>query len=198
MIGVGGMAAVWLGCDVRLDRPVAVKLLSDNLASDPDYVRRFNREARTAARLSHPNLVKVYDFEPEGRPAVIMEYVEGGTLEDADRDAVDVEALASQLLGALEHIHAAGIVHRDVKPANVLIAADGRAMLTDFGIAQHEDATPADARRARCSERSPTWRRRCWRATAPRRGPTSTRAASCCETISRPRARSPCSGSSNG
>ena len=82
VIGVGGMAAVWLGRDRRLDRPVAVKLLSDNLASDPDYVRRFNREARTAAGLSHPNLVKVFDFEPEGRPALIMEYVEGGTLED--------------------------------------------------------------------------------------------------------------------
>src|SRR5919106_1039411 len=91
----------------------------------------------TAPRLSHPNLVKVFDFEPEGRPALVMEYVDGGTLaETANRPdtAVEVEALASQLLGALEHIHAAGIVHRDVKPANVLISKDGRALLTDFGI----------------------------------------------------------------
>jgi eukaryotic-like serine/threonine-protein kinase len=144
VLGIGGMASVWLGLDQRLDRPVAVKVLSDTLASDPEYVRRFRREAQTAARLSHPNLVKVFDFEPKGRPALVMEYVDGGTLaETANRPdtAVEVEALASQLLGALEHIHAAGIVHRDVKPANVLITKDGRALLTDFGIAQHEDAT---------------------------------------------------------
>ena len=73
VLGIGGMAAVWLGRDRRLDRPVAVKVLSDNLASDPDYVQRFRREAQTAARLNHPNLVKVYDFDPEGRPALIME-----------------------------------------------------------------------------------------------------------------------------
>ena len=144
VLGIGGMASVWLGLDQRLDRPVAVKVLSDTLASDPDYVRRFRREAQIAARLSHPNLVKVFDFEPEGRPALVMEYIDGGTLaETANRPdtAVEVEALASQLLGALEHIHAAGIVHRDVKPANVLVTKDGRALLTDFGIAQPEDAT---------------------------------------------------------
>jgi eukaryotic-like serine/threonine-protein kinase len=144
VLGIGGMASVWLGLDQRLDRPVAVKVLSDTLASDPEYVRRFRREAQIAARLSHPNLVKVFDFEPQGRPALVMEYVDGGTLaETANRPdtAVEVEALASQLLGALEHIHAAGIVHRDVKPANVLISKDGRALLTDFGIAQPEDAT---------------------------------------------------------
>jgi len=144
LIGTGGMASVWLGRDKRLDRPVAVKVLSDALAADTAYVRRFRREARLAAGLSHPNLVKVFDFEPEDRPALIMEYVEGGTLEDAvnhPHTADGVEALATQLLDALEHIHSAGIVHRDVKPANVLVAGDGRALLTDFGIAQPEDAT---------------------------------------------------------
>jgi eukaryotic-like serine/threonine-protein kinase len=144
VIGVGGMASVWLGRDERLDRPVAVKVLSDTLASDPGYVERFRREAQLAARLSHPNLVKVFDFEPKGRPALIMEYVEGGTLDETAEDpetTVEPEALATQVLGALGHIHAAGIVHRDVKPANVLVARDGRAMLTDFGIAQLEDAT---------------------------------------------------------
>lgn len=143
-IGIGGMASVWLGRDQRLDRPVAVKVLSDTLASDPAYVQRFRREAQTAARLSHPNLVKVFDYESEARPVLIMEYVEGGTLDEtANRPetAVEVEALAAQLLGVLEHIHAAGIVHRDVKPENVLIDTDGRALLTDFGIAQHQDAT---------------------------------------------------------
>jgi hypothetical protein len=144
LVGIGGMASVWEGRDQRLDREVAVKVLSDALAADPDFVARFCREAQTAARLSHPNLVKVFDYEPEGRPCLVMEYVEGGTLDDtANRPgtAVEIEALALQLLGALAHIHDAGIVHRDVKPANVLIGRDGRAMLTDFGIAQPEDAT---------------------------------------------------------
>jgi tetratricopeptide (TPR) repeat protein len=144
LIGIGGMASVWKGRDRRLDRPVAVKILSDALAADPDFVARFRREAQVAARLSHPNLVKVFDYDPEGRPCLVMEYVPGGTLADtANRPgtAVEVEALAIQLLGALEHIHAAGIVHRDVKPANVLIGRDGRALLTDFGVAQPEDAT---------------------------------------------------------
>jgi hypothetical protein len=144
LVGIGGMASVWEGRDQRLDRQVAVKVLSDALAADPDFVARFRREAQTAARLSHPNLVKVFDYEPEGRPCLVMEYVEGGTLDDtANRPgrAVEIEALALQLLSALAHIHGAGIVHRDVKPANVLIGRDGRAMLTDFGIAQPEDAT---------------------------------------------------------
>jgi eukaryotic-like serine/threonine-protein kinase len=143
-IGYGGMASVWLGCDTRLGRRVAIKVLSDTLASDPGYVERFRREARIAARLSHPNLVKVFDYEPDNRPALVMEYIEGGTLDEATRNpgtAVEPEALATQLLGALAHIHAAGIVHRDVKPGNVLIDDDGRALLTDFGIAQPENAT---------------------------------------------------------
>ena len=143
VIGVGGMASVWLGRDQRLHRSVAVKVLSDTLAADPGYVERFRREARLAAGVSHPNLVKIFDFEPEGRPALIMEYIEGGTLADTAEDpetAVKAEALAAQILGALGNIHAAGIVHRDVKPANVLVGREGRAMLTDFGIAQPEDA----------------------------------------------------------
>lgn len=96
-IGIGGMASVWLGRDQRLDRPVAVKVLSDTLASDPAYVQRFRREAQTAARLSHPNLVKVFDYEPEGRPVLIMEYVEGGTLDEtANRPETAVEVKASE------------------------------------------------------------------------------------------------------
>jgi eukaryotic-like serine/threonine-protein kinase len=143
-LGRGGMATVWLGRDTRLARAVAVKVLSEDYAADPGYVERFRREARLAAGLSHPNLVKVFDFEPEGRPALIMEYVQGGSLDDVTRDdatAVDPVALATQVLSALDHIHSAGIVHRDVKPGNILLGPDGRAMLTDFGIAQPEDAT---------------------------------------------------------
>jgi hypothetical protein len=145
-LGSGGMAAVWLARDERLGREVAVKVLSDVLAGDEGYRRRFEREARVAARLSHPGLVGVLDFGAEsGRPYLVMELVRGDTL--AERLAagttrgLDLVALARELLGALAHIHAAGVVHRDVKPANVLIGADGHARLTDFGVARPTDAS---------------------------------------------------------
>jgi hypothetical protein len=145
VIGAGGMATVWLATDERLGRKVAIKALSDALATDPAYVARFEREARIAAGLSHPNLVEVLDSGAAGeQPYLVMEYVDGPTLADAlqrDPGGVDTEQLARELLGALRHIHAAGVVHRDVKPANVLIGADGRARLTDFGIARPEEGT---------------------------------------------------------
>ena len=146
LVGTGGMASVWLARDERLRRPVAVKVISDTLAADANYLRRFRREARLAAGLSHPNLVMLYDFGGEGdRPFLAMEYVQGGTLADrisaGTARALGPSRLARELLAALDHIHRAGIVHRDVKPANVLIATDGTAKLTDFGIAQPEDAT---------------------------------------------------------
>jgi eukaryotic-like serine/threonine-protein kinase len=145
ILGTGGMASVWLARDKRLGRPVAVKLLSDSLADDDSYLSRFRREARLAAGLSHPNLVSVYDFGEDERPYLVMEYVEGGTLADriADGTAHELDSgrLARELLAALEHIHSAGIVHRDIKPGNVLIAPDHSARVTDFGIARPEDAT---------------------------------------------------------
>jgi hypothetical protein len=142
-LGTGGMAAVWLARDERLDRPVAIKVLSDTLAGDEGYVRRFSREARVAAGLSHPNLVRVFDFGDDPRPYLVMEYVEGGTLAEHLREGgeLDCDALVRRLLEALDHVHEARIVHRDIKPANVLMGRDGRARLTDFGIAQPEDAT---------------------------------------------------------
>src|ERR1700759_511480 len=147
-VGGGGMATVWMAQDTRLGRPVAVKVISDALAAQAPYVERFRREARIAAGLSHPNLVKVYDFGSDGeRPFLVMEYIEGATLGQATADRthdgprVDSETLARGLLDALGHIHAAGIVHRDVKPANVLVGQDGRPRLTDFGIAQADDST---------------------------------------------------------
>jgi eukaryotic-like serine/threonine-protein kinase len=147
-VGGGGMATVWMAKDARLGRPVAVKVISDALAAQAPYVERFRREARLAAGLSHPNLVKVYDFGSDGeRPFLVMEYVEGATLGHRSADGtsdgprVDSETLARELLDALGHIHAAGIVHRDVKPANVLVGGDGRPRLTDFGIAQADDST---------------------------------------------------------
>jgi serine/threonine protein kinase len=145
-IAAGGMATVWLARDEELDRDVAVKVLSDVLAEDPAYVARFRREARVAARVSHPNLVRMFDYSGEAeRPYIVMEHIGGGTLADRIRagaaDEIDPDRLARELLGAISAIHAAGVVHRDVKPSNVLIDADGRAHLTDFGIAQPEDAT---------------------------------------------------------
>jgi serine/threonine-protein kinase len=144
LLGRGGMASVWLARDERLDRLVAVKVLSDKIASDPEYVARFRREARVAAGLSHPNLVGVFDFaESEERRYLVMEYVPGPNLAEriARGEGVDCSRLAREILGAVAHIHAAGVLHRDIKPQNVLIAADGRSQLTDFGIAQPDDAT---------------------------------------------------------
>ena len=142
LLGTGGMASVWLGRDQRLGRTVAVKVLSEVLALDDSYVRRFGREARIVAGLSHPSLVRVYDFSAESeRPYLVMDHVEGGTLADRPPGSLDAEALATELLGALGYIHSAGVIHRDIKPANVLIDEDGRVRLTDFGIAWPEDAT---------------------------------------------------------
>ncbi len=137
------MAAVWLGDDERLDRPVAVKLLSDTLIADPGYLARFRREARVAAGLQHPHLVAIYDFDAGERPYLVMEYIEGGDLARRleEGGAPDAELLARELLAALRHIHAAGVLHRDIKPQNVLIDRHGSARLTDFGIAQPRDAT---------------------------------------------------------
>jgi tetratricopeptide (TPR) repeat protein len=143
-LGRGGMAAVWLGHDEVLDRPVAVKVLSDTIATDPDFVARFRREARTAAALSHPNLVGVYDYSDEGeRPYLVMQFVPGENLAALlERgQEVDCDRLARELLEALDHIHRVGILHRDIKPANIIVEPDGTAKLIDFGIALPRDAT---------------------------------------------------------
>lgn len=143
-IGSGGMASVWLAEDERLGRRVAVKLLAEGLADDEAFTARFRREAQIAAGLTHPSLVGVFDFDPGAtRPYLVMEYVPGPNLADRLQagEPIDLVRLAGDLLGALGAIHRAGVVHRDVKPANVLLAPGGRAMLTDFGIARPEDAT---------------------------------------------------------
>lgn len=141
-LGHGGMAVVWLATDQRLDRPVAIKVLSDTLTADHDYRGRFGREARLAAGLQHPNLVQVYDYDAGERPWLVMEYVEGGDLAARIRDGRPpaAEQLAHELLAALRHIHAAGVLHRDIKPQNVLVDRYGHARLTDFGIARPSDA----------------------------------------------------------
>ncbi|HLM30095.1 MAG TPA: protein kinase [Solirubrobacterales bacterium] len=141
-IGRGGMASVWLATDERLDRPVAIKVMSDTIADDPDYLTRFRREARVAAGLQHPHLVSIYDFASSPRPYLVMELIDGGDLARRldSGDPVDPERLARELLSALRHIHAAGVLHRDIKPQNVLLDAHDHARLTDFGIAQPRDA----------------------------------------------------------
>ncbi len=142
-LGSGGMAAVWLAVDERLDREVAVKVLSDIIAGDPQYLTRFKREAHTAASLKHPNLVGVWDYGAGTRPYLVLEYVEGGDLADRIEcgQVPPVEDLARDLLEALSHMHAAGVLHRDIKPHNVLVTRSGEARLTDFGIAQPAGAT---------------------------------------------------------
>jgi len=140
-LGTGAMGTVVLARDTVLDRPVAVKLLADHLAADDAFRQRFLREARLAARLCHPNIVQVFDAGENGRPFLVMEYVDGETV--ADRLArgsgfspAEVLNLAADLSGGLAHAHAMGIVHRDVKPHNVLLGPGGVTKLTDFGIAR--------------------------------------------------------------
>jgi len=140
-IGTGAMGTVVLAHDTVLDRRVAVKVLADNLAADDAFRQRFLREARLAARLCHPNIVQVFDAGEEGRPFLVMEYVAGETVADrltrGSRFSDDeILTLAADLSAGLAHAHAMGIVHRDVKPHNVLLGPDGVAKLTDFGIAR--------------------------------------------------------------
>ncbi len=143
-LGRGGAATVWLARDTLLERPVAVKILAEGLIEDRAWIARFKREARVAAGLQHPNLVSIYDFEAEAeRPYLVMAYLCGGSLAQrlANGGCPDPERLAGDVLRALAHIHAAGIIHRDVKPGNILLDPDGHACLSDFGVARPEDAT---------------------------------------------------------
>jgi beta-lactam-binding protein with PASTA domain len=141
-LGAGGMARVYLGHDRLLDREVAVKVLSEPYASDPNFVERFRREASAAAGLNHPNIVAVYDRgEADGSYYIVMEYLAGPDLKQVIRsrsplpptEAIDA---SQQILAALGAAHRRDVVHRDVKPQNVLVAEDGHLKVTDFGIAR--------------------------------------------------------------
>ena len=141
-IARGGMATVYEAVDTRLDRTVALKMMSPALAEDPGFVTRFRREARAAAQLSHPHVVAVFDQgEAAGLPYLAMEYVPGRTLRDVLRDygALSPEqalTILDPVLEALSAAHDAGFVHRDIKPENILISDDGRVKVTDFGLAR--------------------------------------------------------------
>ena len=146
-LGHGGMATVYLARDTELDRPVAVKVLAENAAGDDGLRKRFLREARLAARLSHPNVVGVFDAgEDDGRPFLVMEHVEGETLADllarrVKLPAEEVRGLGQQAARGLAHAHSAGLVHRDVKPQNLLLREDGTLKIADFGIARAAEGT---------------------------------------------------------
>ena len=141
-IAAGGMAQVWRGRDLALNRPVAVKILHPHLGTDHAFVTRFRREALASARLSHPSIVAVYDtMSEQGIEAIVMELVEGRTLRSVLDEAgmlppADVVDIGVQISDALDVAHRAGIVHRDIKPANIMVGTDRRIMVTDFGIAK--------------------------------------------------------------
>lgn len=146
LIARGGMAEVWEGMDEVLARPVAVKVLLPHLARDSAFVERFKREAVAAARLSHRNIVALFDTCSQGETeAIVMELVRGSTLRShLDREGAmspaQVVSVGSQVADALEHAHRSGLVHRDVKPGNILLADDGRVLVADFGIAKAAEA----------------------------------------------------------
>ena len=145
-IARGGMASVYEATDIRLDRPVAVKVMHPGMGDDDEFAARFVREARAAARLSHPNVVAVYDQgDDDGTVYLAMEHVPGHTLRDLIRKESPMPparalALLEPVLSALAAAHRAGLIHRDVKPENVLIADDGRIKVADFGLARAFDA----------------------------------------------------------
>jgi serine/threonine protein kinase len=143
VLGHGGMAVVYLARDEELQRLVAVKVLADHLAGDETFRARFLQESRLAGRLSHPNVVQVYDAgETEGSPYIVMEYVPGDTVADRGRlPHVEVVPLALQACAGLQHAHNAGLVHRDVKPANLLVREDDVLKIADFGIARAAELT---------------------------------------------------------
>jgi serine/threonine protein kinase len=143
-LGFGGMSTVHLALDLRLERQVAVKLLAEHLAEDPTFISRFQREAQAAARLVHPNIVQVFDSgqdESTGQYFIVMEYIQGQSCAEILRDDgwLDVDeaiAIIDQACEGLHYAHRHGVVHRDVKPGNLLRAREGEVKLADFGIAK--------------------------------------------------------------
>src|SRR5437667_4570047 len=150
-LGTGGMASVYLAEDQELGRRVAIKILDERHAQDEQFVERFRREAKNAAGLSHPNIVSIYDRgESDGAYYIAMEYLEGKTLKELlvargptpVRVAIDY---TRQILSALDFAHRGGVVHRDIKPHNVIVAPDGRLKVTDFGIARSGSSQMTEA-----------------------------------------------------
>ena len=141
-IGAGGMAIVYKAKDLLLNRVVTIKVLREQFVSDEDFIRRFRREAQSAGSLSHPNIVSVYDVGKEGDTEyIVMEYVEGRNLKEIIREYAPLSTdqsinLGRQITMAIQNAHEHHIIHRDIKPHNILVTADGHAKVTDFGIAR--------------------------------------------------------------
>src|SRR6195256_5676614 len=140
-IARGGMAEVYQAHDRLLDRPVALKVLFPELSVDRSFVERFRREAQAAANLSHPNIVSIYDWgEGERTYFIVMEFIDGRTLSQLIRqgplDAEQAASIAADVAAALSFAHRNGVIHRDVKPGNVLIDKSGHVKVADFGIAR--------------------------------------------------------------
>lgn len=146
-VGGGGMALVYKGQDLLLNRYVAVKILRQQYVHDEEFIRRFRREAQSAASLSHPNVVSIYDVGQEDEVHyIVMEYIEGRTLNDLIKEKAPLQVeeaihIASQICDALDHAHQNGIIHRDIKPHNILLGRNGRVKVTDFGIARAATAS---------------------------------------------------------
>ncbi|MEJ2737756.1 MAG: serine/threonine-protein kinase [Anaerolineae bacterium] len=146
-IGRGGMGTVYAGYDAALDRPVAIKVLASHLAWEETFVERFMREARTAAKLDHPNIVTIYDVgQQDGTYYLVMRQIEGEPLRDiiartGPLPPARAARILGQVAGALDYAHSRGVVHRDVKPGNMLVEAGDRVTLTDFGIARAAEGT---------------------------------------------------------
>jgi len=147
-IAAGGMGEVWAATDTVLGRTVAVKLLNPALSRQGGFLERFRAEARYAAALTHPNITTVFDYgEDDGSAYLVMELVNGQPLsqiiaESAPMSARTTASILIQAASALEAAHQGGVIHRDVKPANILITADGSAKLTDFGISRLVNSVP--------------------------------------------------------
>lgn len=147
LIGVGGMANVYKGCDVRTGNQIAVKVLKEEFLDNEELVRRFKNESKAISILNHPNIVKVYDVSVTDQlQYIVMEYIDGITLKEylKQRNGAltwkEVVHFATQVLSALDHAHSKGIVHRDVKPQNIMLQADGSIKMMDFGIARFSRA----------------------------------------------------------
>jgi serine/threonine protein kinase len=157
-LGEGGVGSVYRAHDTKLNRPVAIKVLSDDLA-DTAARRRFQREAQLASSLNHPHILTVHDVgEFAGRQYLVTEFIDGGTLKEWIKEKRTWQQIVELLTGVAEGLaaaHAAGMIHRDIKPQNILVTRNGYAKLGDFGLAKLAESSPAEAATVRSPRAKP-------------------------------------------